>query len=150
MAEKKISFELANKKKEIEEIYNFNVKAFADSHDFLWTKENISKEIKIGWDLYSVRIDNDIICAIFMKSENNSLLTKNTPIKINYQGNGYSHIIKNFYEEYARDNKVSSVYNYCPIDDFRMISLNEGHDYSKTGKTLGGNEKMIEWKKDIK
>ena len=149
MSSKKIVFELAENKNQIEEIYNFNVQAFADSHDFLWTEENLSKEIKEGWNLYSVKVEEDIICAIFMKTENNSLLTKNTPIKINYQGNGYSHIIKEFYEQYAKEQKANKVFNYCPIDNFRMISLNEGHNYEKTGESLGGNENMIEWVKDL-
>jgi hypothetical protein len=30
-----------------------------------------------------------------------------------------------------------------------MIALNEGHDYEKTGKTLVGNNNMIEWVKTI-
>ena len=39
--------------------------------------------------------------------------------------------------------------NYCPMDNFRMISLNEGHDYKKTGNTLGNNKDIIEWEKVI-
>jgi len=147
MTAKNLSFILMETNQEIEDIYNFNVKAFADSHDFSWTKENIEKEIKSGWKLYSVNIDADIICAIFLKIENKSLLTKNTPIKINYQGNGFSHLIKDFYESYAKDNNLTKLYNYCPVDNFRMISLNEGHNYKNTGKSLGENSNMVEWLK---
>ncbi|MAX65956.1 MAG: hypothetical protein QF441_01830 [Bacteriovoracaceae bacterium] len=149
MTDKKIDFTPSKSEKEIKEIYNFNVEAFADSHDFAWTKENIKKEIKSGWVLYSGQCENEIVCAIFMKLKADALLTKNTPIKINFQGNGFSHKIKDFYEEYAKDNNVHKIYNYCPVDNFRMIALNEGHDYEKTGKTLVGNNNMIEWVKTI-
>jgi hypothetical protein len=150
MIEKKISFIHSTSSEAITEIYNFNVKAFADSHDFAWTQENIKNELEAGWDLYSVQVDEDIICAIFMKVDADMLLTKNTPIKMNYQGNGFSHIIKEFYEEYAKEKNLNKLYNYCPVDNFRMMSLNEGHDYIKTGKSLGGNADMVEWEKTIK
>lgn len=149
MTQKNINFIHSTSPEEIEEIYNFNVIAFADSHDFSWTTENIQKEISEGWNLYSVKIDDDIICALFLKEEGDTLLTKNSPVKINYQGNGFSHIIKEFYEDYAESKKLSKVINYCPVDNFRMISLNEGHDYTKTGKSLGGNTEMLEWVKTL-
>ena len=148
-SEKKIKFVLSEKENEIENIYNFNVTAFADSQDFAWTKENIKNEIKSGWHLYSAIIDKDIICAIFMKIDSGKLLTKNTPIKIDYQGNGFSHIIKEFYEQYASENKINEVVNYCPNDNFRMISLNEGHGYAKTGNIVGPNKNIIEWHKKL-
>jgi hypothetical protein len=150
MTTKNLHFIHSTSKDQIEQIYNFNVQAFTDSHDFNWTKENIQNEIKAGWNLYSVQIDNDIVCALFLKEEANTLFTKNTPIKINYQGNGFSHLIKEFYEDYANSNNLQRVVNYCPIDNFRMISLNEGHDYTKTGQTLGGNDQMLEWEKILK
>jgi hypothetical protein len=150
MTTKKINFIPSSTADEIEQIYNFNVKAFADSQDFLWTPENIKSEIEAGWNLYSVRIDDDIICALFIKEEDKALYTKNTPIKLNYQGNGFSHIIKEFYEEYAVDNNLEKLVNYCPDDNFRMISLNEGHDYTKTGRTVDGKEHMLEWEKSLK
>lgn len=147
--EKEIKFVLSKSKTQIEDIYNFNVIAFADSQDFAWTKENIQNEIKTGWNIYSAIIDKDIICAIFMKVDNGVLLTKNSPIKIDYQGNGFSHIIKEFYEEYAAEEKVKTIMNYCPNDNFRMISLNEGHGYSKTGNLLGPNKNILEWQKNL-
>lgn len=134
---------------EIDEIYNFNVTAFADTQDFVWSKENIKKEVNGGWKLYSVNSGKEIICALFIKSEKERLLTKNTPIKLPFQGNGYSHVIKEFYENIANKNGVNAVINYCPRDNFRMISLNEGHDYEKTGKSFPGNDDIIEWKKNI-
>jgi len=149
MNSKKISFIPSKSKDELKEIVNFNVQAFADSHDFAWTENNVKNELASGWEVFSVKIDKDIICALFVKKDGENLLTKNTPLKMNYQGQGYSHIIKEFYEEYAKENKLGSVYNYCPVDNFRMISLNEGHDYHKTGETLGSNTNMIEWNKKL-
>lgn len=149
MGAKKLKFETNTTQDELKEIYNFNVEAFADSQDFAWTEENLANEVKNGWKIISAKIDEDIVCALFMKKEEANLLTKNTPIKINHQGNGHSHTIKEFYEEYAKDNQLKSVYNYCPDDNFRMISLNEGHEYIRTGKTLDGNKKMIEWVKKL-
>ena len=37
------------------------------------------------------------------------LLTKNTAIKMNYQGSGYSHEIKDFFEEVADENGLESI-----------------------------------------
>ena len=144
-----LSIKQSKSPNELKDIYNFNVQAFADSHDFAWTEENITSELKNGWNLYSANVGDEVICAIFIKIEKDQLLTKNTPIKLNYQGNGYSHQIKDFYENYAKENNLKSVLNYCPVDNFRMISLNEGHDYHKTGNTLGDNENMVEWSKKL-
>jgi hypothetical protein len=106
MTEKKLSFLETKTEKQLNEIYNFNMQVFADSHDFAWTKDNIKNEIDNGWNLYSVRIDDDIVCCLFVKNDNKTLLTKNTPIKLNYQGQGFSHLIKEFYEEYANEQKL--------------------------------------------
>lgn len=145
----KLSFQPSQNSKDIKEIYNFNVKAFADSQDFNWTEDNIKQEIQDGWTLYSARFEKDIIAALFVKIDEDTLYTKNTPIKLTHQGNGFSHIIKEFYEQYAKDNKLNKIINYCPMDNFRMISLNEGHDYKKTGRTIGPNQDMIEWEKKL-
>lgn len=150
MAELKIAQVKASSDKALNDIYNFNVQVFAGSHDFEWTKDNIKKELKDGWDIFSVNIDKDIICALFVKEESGKLLTKNTPIKLNFQGNGFSHMIKDFYEDYAKEKGLSTVINYCPDDNFRMISLNEGHDYKRTGKSLKNASNMIEWIKELK
>jgi hypothetical protein len=68
---------------------------------------------------------------------------------MNFQGNGFSHMIKDFYEEVASDSGLARIVNYCPFDNFRMISLNERHDYKKTGNTLGDNSSIIEWEKNL-
>jgi hypothetical protein len=149
MSEKKFTFKECKTESEINDIYNFNVQAFADSHDFAWTADNIKNELENGWILYALKSNKDVICALFVKREKNILLTKNTPIKMNYQGQGHSHSIKEFYENIAKESGVKELYNYSPVDNFRMISLNEGHGYKKTGKTLTGNQELIEWVKPI-
>lgn len=149
MSDKKFTFKECKTESEINDIYNFNVQAFADSHDFAWTADNIKNELENGWILYALKSNKDVICALFVKREKNMLLTKNTPIKMNYQGQGHSHTIKEFYESIARKAGVKELYNYSPVDNFRMISLNEGHGYKKTGKTLSGNQELIEWVKTV-
>ena len=149
MSEMKITNIKPSATSQIKDIYNFNVKAFADSQDFSWSEENIKKEMASGWSLHSVLVDKEIICALFMKEEGVALLTKNTPIKITHQGNGYSHKIKDFYEEYAQEQGLKKVINYCPADNFRMVALNESHGYDKTGSEIVGNVNMIEWEKEL-
>src|SRR5690606_20982983 len=146
---KELVFTQSKTEKDIQDIYNFNVQAFTDTQDFDWSVDSIKKEIKEGWKLYSVNFEEDIVAALFMKKKGDALYTKNTPIKLTYQGNGFSHQIKDFYEAQARDASLKKVYNYCPFDNFRMIALNEGHDYFRTGNTLGGNDRILEWEKRL-
>jgi hypothetical protein len=132
-------------------VYNFNVEVFTDTTDFNWTLDNIKKELKDGWKLYSVKADdNQIIAAVFLKNTTDALLTKSTPVKIEYQGNGYSHKIKEFIEDMAKKNKARKIINYCRRDNFRMISLNETHGYAKTGKVIETDQNLIEWEKSLK
>jgi len=74
-------------------------------------------------------------------------LTKNTAVKANYQGSGFSHEIKNFFDKKAKELKAKKILHYCSIDNFRMYSLNESHGYKKTKKSEG---QLVEWVKDIK
>jgi predicted GNAT family acetyltransferase len=149
MSDSKLSFQESKTKKEIEDTYNFNMDVFAESTDFGWTLEDIKKEIKDGWKLYNAQVGEEIVAAIFMKKQKDVLLTKNTPIKIDFQGNGFSHQIKDYYEKLAKDEKIKTIINFCPADSFRMISLNERHGYKKTGKTYGKNNFLVEWEKKI-
>jgi predicted GNAT family acetyltransferase len=148
--DKKLIFEKTKNNDEIKEVYNFNTEAFADASDFRWSVDSLKKELKEGWNLYSVRFDDEIVAAALTKKDADSLLTKNTAIKINFQGNGFSHMIKDWYEELAKEEGVHKIINYCPFDNFRMISLNERHNYKKTGKMLGDSKTIIEWEKSIK
>ena len=150
MQDKKIDnldFILSKSEESLNEIFNFNVKAFADTQDFIWTIDNIKSEISSGWSPYSVKMGKEVVCVLFAKKDGASLLTKNTPIKIDFQGQGVSHKIKDFYEELADDHKVEEIRNYCPDDNFRMIGLNESHHYSRTGEVSGPNHNIIEWVK---
>lgn len=150
MTRKKLNFIPGKSEDHLNEIFNFNVQAFADAQDFDWSRDGLKKEINSGWTLYSAKVGEEIVCVLFTKVENQHLYTKNTPIKIDFQGQGFSHEIKDFYEELASENSVNEIYNYCPDDNFRMISLNEGHAYKKTGNTIGPKKNILEWVKPWK
>lgn len=146
----RISFKKAKTEKDIKEIFNYNIDAFSDSPDFKWTFDEIKKEVGEGWELYSMALDSEVIAAVFYKVEDDSLLTKNTAIKITHQGSGYSHKIKEFFEKVAREKHLKKIYHYCRIDNFRMYSLNESHKYEKTPKKYGPEGLVVEWVKQIK
>ena len=148
MSGKKLQFTPGKNKDEITRIFNFENNAFANAQDFDWTEENIQNEIKDGWKLFSVDFEGEVVAAIFVKKTKDTLLTKNTSIKLNFQGNGFSHQIKDHYEEIAKDSGLSRIVNYCKADNFRMIALNEGHDYHRTDNELEGN--IVEWEKILK
>jgi predicted GNAT family acetyltransferase len=140
-------FKEAKKEEEVVNLSKFDIQAFTDTQDFSWSLDNIKKEVKTGWKLYSVTTDDEIVAAVLMRKDGDTLFTKNTPIKMAFQGNGFSHRIKNFYEEEAKKQQIRKVVNYCPVDNFRMIALNESHGYERTGKALGLSNNIIEWVK---
>ncbi len=142
-----LNFKEAKKEEELVNLSKFDIKAFTDVQDFSWTLDNIRKEVRTGWKLYSVLADEEIVAAVLMKKDGDTLFTKNTPIKMAFQGNGFSHQIKNFYEEEAKKTHIRKVVNYCPVDNFRMISLNESHGYKRTGNAYGVGNNIIEWEK---
>ena len=139
----KLIFQKAQSQKDIQNVYEYNIDAFSESPDFNWNLKEIQKEVVGGWDLYAAYLGEEVIAAIFLKEENGQLLSKTTSIKMNYQGSGYSHKIKEFIEESAQQNKISEVVNFCGIDNFRMYSLNESHGYKKTGRKLNWEIKII-------
>lgn len=141
----------AKNKDEIKSIVDYNLGAFSDSPDFDWNYHEILKEVENGWKLFSVNIGEEIIAAIFYKIDKKELLTKNSGIKINYQGYGHSHVIKEFFEKIARSHKLKVIKHYCRIDNFRTYSLNESHGYVKmTCKEDLGRDYTIEWEKKLK
>jgi predicted GNAT family acetyltransferase len=144
---KELIFKEAKKEDEVVNLSKFDIQAFTDTQDFSWSLDNIKKEVKTGWKLYSVMTDDEIVAAVLMKKDGDTLLTKNTPIKMAFQGNGFSHQIKNFYEQEAKKLQITRVLNYCPVDNFRMIALNESHGYKRTGKAFGLSNNIIEWVK---
>ena len=148
MSEKNLEFKQIKSDKDIRRIHEFNVKAFSDE-DLSWTYENLKKYIANGWDLYTANYKSDTVAALFIKQEEGALHTRNTSIGVDFQGNGFSHMIKDYFEDLAYERKLNSVINYCPFDNFRMISLNERHHYTKTGNKYGKNNEIIEWEKKI-
>lgn len=150
MTGKKLNFISGKSEKYLNEIFNFNVQAFADAQDFDWSQEGLKREISNGWTLYSAKVAEEVVCVLFVKVQDDKLFTKNTPVKIDFQGQGFSHEIKDFYEGIAEENSVREIFNYCPQDNFRMISLNEGHEYKRTGHLIGPHQNIIEWVKPWK
>jgi predicted GNAT family acetyltransferase len=145
----RLKFQRAKTEKEIRDIYDYNIDAFSDSPDFKWTLEEIKKEVSEDWQLFSMTLDGEIIAALFYKIEKDSLLTKNTALKVTHQGSGYSHNMKEFFEKTARDNKLKKIFHYCRIDNFRTYSLNESHKYKKTPNKYGPSELVVEWVKTL-
>jgi hypothetical protein len=142
---KPLVFREAKKEEEVVNLSRFDIQAFTDTQDFSWSLDHIKKEVKTGWKLFSVFSEEEIVAAVLMRKEGDTLFTKNTPIKMAFQGNGFSHQIKNFYEEEASKSQITKVVNYCPVDNFRMIALNESHGYKRTGNSFGLNHNIIEW-----
>lgn len=142
-------FTKADKKKDIKNIFDYNIDAFSDSPDFKWTYEELQNEVKNGWELYAVNLGDEIIAALFFRIEGKVLHSKNTAIKMNFQGSGYSHQIKEFFEDKALEHKAKQIYHYCRIDNFRMYSLNESHGYEKTLEKDSEQSLVVEWIKKI-
>lgn len=139
----------ADKPKEMKKVYEYTIDAFSDSPDFNWNLEEIKNEVKDGWSLYGVcNADNEIVAAVFFRLEDGALLTKNTGLKINHQGSGYNHEIKEFFEEKANELGARCIRHYCRIDNFRMYSLNESHGYKKTANTIDDGQ-IVEWEKPL-
>ena len=151
MAEKNdiLTFIYAKTEGQIKDAFEYNIDAFTDSPDFNWTLEGIKKELKSGWELYSVHYKEEIIAAVFIKVGKGGMKTKNTAVKMHHKGSGYNHQIKDFFELKAREMKISTIYHYCRIDNFRMYSLNESHGYKKTQKPLE-DPHVVEWVKKLK
>ena len=145
----KLKFHLAQTDADVKSVYEYNIDAFSESPDFNWNLDEIKKEIADGWDLYSANINNEVIAAVFLKKDHATLYSKTTSIKINFQGSGYSHLIKQFIEDSAKQMKAKEIINFCGIDNFRMYSLNESHGYTKTGRKLGNNGQVVEWIKQV-
>lgn len=146
----KLKFHLAQTDADVKSVYEYNIDAFSESPDFNWNLDEIKKEIADGWDLYSANINNEVIAAVFLKKDHATLYSKTTSIKMNFQGSGYSHLIKQFIEDSAKKMKAKEIVNFCGIDNFRMYSLNESHGYTKTGRKLGNNGQVVEWVKQVK
>jgi predicted GNAT family acetyltransferase len=144
-----LAFVPVSKGDDVKKVFDFNIDAFSDSPDFKWTLDDIKKEIKEGWTLYSVNLGDEIIAAAFTKKDGTTLHCKNTSIKMQHSGSGFSHRIMDFFEDEARKQKVKSITHYCAIDNFRQYSLNESHGYEKTPRRLGREGYTTEWIKKL-
>jgi hypothetical protein len=145
-----LDFFPAEKAKDIKKIYDYTIDAFSDTPDFRWNLEEIKKEVAEGWSLCGVHnSDKEIVAAVFYRLDKKALLTKNSGLKIDHQGSGFSHEIKEFFENTAKELKASSILHYCRIDNFRMYSLNESHGYHKTDTKIDDGQ-IVEWKKTLK
>ncbi len=145
-----ITFIPVTKSQEITKVFDHNIDAFSDSPDFKWTLDDIKKEIADEWYLFSVEVDGEIIAAAFHKLEGEVLHCKNTSVKMQFTGSGFSHRIMDFFESEAKKLKAKSIIHYCSIDNFRQYSLNESHGYTKTDRRLGKNGHTTEWVKLLK
>ena len=146
--EQKITFRLAKKDDDLKSIFDHNIDVFSDSPDFAWTFDDLKHEMKKGWGIYSVETEGVIIAAAFIKQEKGELLTKNTAIKSEFQGSGFSHRIKEFFEAKAQEFNVKKIKHFCRIDNFRQYSLNESHGYEKMGP-LKDEDHIVEWVKPL-
>ncbi len=147
MSESNLSFIEVTSQKDIKNVFDHNIEAFSDSPDFKWSIDDIKKELKEDWSLYSVEVESEIIAAAFVKLEGSVLHSKNTSIKMQFAGSGFSHRIMDFFEEKAFELKAKSIIHYCAIDNFRQYSLNESHGYVKSDRRLGRDGLTTEWVK---
>jgi hypothetical protein len=88
MTKKELEFTESKSNKTIDEIYNFSTEAFSGLSEE-WSVDGLKKQVKEGWQLYSVKFEGEVVAAVLTKEDADMLLTKNTTIKINYQGNGF-------------------------------------------------------------
>ena len=145
-----VEFKLAKTKKDLGEIYNYNMSAFLDEDEFPWSLPWIEAQDREGHDIYQVKYRGEVVAALFTRVTKKGLLTKQTPIKFNVQGLGLSHKIKEYAEVLAKKAKKKDIFNYCAIDNFRMAALNESHGYKKTsGGVLEGGGTIVEWHKSL-
>lgn len=149
MSTLEVEFINAKSDKDIEDIFYHNISAFFDSDEFNWTVPWLKEINRDGWNIYGVHCGNEIIAAFFIKKDGDSIITKQTPVKISFQGHGISHKIKNEIESLAKNDKIKSIFNYCAIDNFRMVALNESHGYKKTGRNPENKKTLVEWQKKL-
>ena len=142
-----VEFKLVKTKNDLNQVYNYNMSAFLDSDEFPWSLQWLEAQKREGQDIYQVKYEREVVAILFIQITPKSLLTRQTPLKFNFQGIGLSHEIKKYIERLARKSRKKDIFNYCAIDNFRMAALNESHNYKKTGKNR--NPTIVEWHKSI-
>jgi RimJ/RimL family protein N-acetyltransferase len=146
----KLYFKHCTDSKDLRDVYNYEVDVFAEAGDFLWSLEALEDEINRGWKIYAVRCDesgDEIISVLFVKLKQGDYFTKNTSLKLNFQGKGISHSIKEFFEMMALKTKAKNIVHFCAVDNFRSIALNESHGYLKIDCIKNGE--ILKWKKAL-
>ena len=134
---------------DINEMVNSHAEVFSAEPLVLWNEESVKNELNAGWNLYTVLFNKDMVAGLFVKKQADRLVTKNTHLNIQYQGNAFSHRIKEFYEKLAEDENCSSVVNLCGGDHFRTIALNESHGYVLEEKDENEGHEIQIWSKKI-
>ena len=137
-------------KKELESLINFDLEAFSALPDLEWTVKGLQKEIEDEWQILAISVQEEIVAVVLVKEKKGAWLTKTTSIKLAYQGNGFSHVIKEQLEILAIEQGLSEIRHYCPSDNFRLIALNERHGYKKKSTFKGKNGGDVEeWAKKL-
>ncbi|MBT3980752.1 MAG: hypothetical protein HOE90_05315 [Bacteriovoracaceae bacterium] len=146
-----LEFEPIEKSDQLEDLYDFNDQVFSAFADIVWTVDGLQEQMDENWELISVMHNNEIVAAVFLKEDDGRLLSKHTPIKLAFQGNGFSHLIKEFIEKSAKERSLTSVVNFCRVDNFRNVGLNETHGYIKLASfDLDDGARLGEWEKTLK
>ena len=147
---KELVFQKVSSLKEVKDELRFDIEAFADLPGD-WSEEAMKTYLGQGWMLYDVheKSENVNVAFILIKVEGNSLLTKDTAIKMEFKGNSYSHYIKEFYEKVSKELSIGEIIHFCTETNFRMVALNEKHGYLKTAELEVENEKLLEWTKKV-
>lgn len=147
MDEKKLQFKLAKTKADLKKVYQYNLSVFLDDEEFPWSLKWLESQYKDGYDIYRVKYEKEVVSILFVKALERGLLSMQTPLKLNFQGMGLNHQIKDHVEVLAKKAKLKDIYNYCNLENFRMTALNKAHGYEKTGKVEG--KALVEWHKKI-
>jgi RimJ/RimL family protein N-acetyltransferase len=143
-----LKFVKCHTEEQVKRLYQYDVDVFAEAGDFNWSIENLRLELSQGWEIYSVELNTEIISAVFIKFEGDILHTKNTSLKMPYQGQGLSHRMKEFFELFAKSHGAREIHHVCAVDNFRAIALNESHGYKRVGTQKNGE--VLDWKKVLK
>ena len=142
-------FKTISKVTEINDMVGNQKEVFSAEPLVIWNQESVENELDEGWNLYTVLFNKDMVAGLFVKKQADKLITKNTHLNIQYQGNAFSHRIKEFYEELAENENCSSVVNLCGGDHFRTIALNESHGYILEKKDQSEGHEIQTWSKKI-
>ena len=144
-----LNFHEVKNQDEFDQIIRYDQSAFSTGVGFEWSLKGLELEKKRGWKIIGVFNNEIVVASVLAKKEGKTLLTKTSPVKLDFQGNGFSHQIKDYLEDYAKKNKCLSIRHFCRSDDFRGISLNETHGYKKVNFPENDDENISLWEKTL-